>query len=969
MLCALLGLTATGGWAAVEIQNADFAAGVNGQLPEGWTGDEAAAGVLAFFDADGHSGKSCLRYHAQEDGEQAFLTQAVTLEPETEYVLSAWLKSDGTTRPAVDVRQPGERNSVARVASEGSATWQKSSVRFNSGPVTEAEALLFGDLGPGRTSRAGQAWIDDVRIAQAGEEPLEGPIPGGFVGPPPGENLALGKGYTWLDKPTYSYATDDGDITQLTDGEHSVGYFWVQKSTVGWQLRRPLSITIDLEQAAPICGVSFNTAGGTAGVGWPAMIFILTSTDGESFDYVGELISLSGEHGLPDPQRYVIHRYVTDRLKAAGRYVKLVICPAAAFLFCDEIEVYRGEFSLAEAEPGQPVENDEALIAQHRLQGIVGVRLTYDIQELRRILARAELKPAENDPLAERLDALLEEVVSAEFESVDFWRGLPYNELHERIYAVNAAIRRAQEMPETAIWQKSRWDMLDPMEPPEGEGASVSVPMMNGEYRSAAFNVTNYSDRPALARISVEMADGTAADFVTVQEVQYVQTQERQVVANALPVADKDEEGRAEIRVPAGMTGQVWLTLHPEDLAPGQHRGTIKVEMGPGSFEVSLTVEVAPMQFPRPPLAVFCWDYVGDTISYAPNVTDLEAVAENLRSHYVDAPWAHPGNIPWPEEGAIDEAGHLTTPLDFGPLDRWIDRFQQARLYCMFTSMTGGHRLRSGLKLGTERWRTAMGEWITAIVEHVWENGVEAERLALLLVDEPHSEKSEQLIVDCARALKAAQPAVRIFEDPVRPDPTQALAEMYEVCDILCPNLPRLMLGGEKAIEFYHSLQEREKRLFIYQCSGPHKLLDPYTYHRLHPWHAWRVRATGVGFWGYIDAQKTGSSWDNFKCGGTSYSLVYADDTHLADSKQWDALREGVQDYTYLAMLTDELAKRGGVEDSAAVRQARELLERVPDEVAGEWNPGAFKWAADRDRSGADEAREEVLHALIALAK
>ena len=123
MLCALLGLTATGGWAAVEIQNADFAAGVNGQLPEGWTGDEAAAGVLAFFDADGHSGKSCLRYHAQEDGEQAFLTQAVTLEPETEYVLSAWLKSDGTTRPAVDVRQPGERNSVARVASEGSATW------------------------------------------------------------------------------------------------------------------------------------------------------------------------------------------------------------------------------------------------------------------------------------------------------------------------------------------------------------------------------------------------------------------------------------------------------------------------------------------------------------------------------------------------------------------------------------------------------------------------------------------------------------------------------------------------------------------------------------------------------------------------------------------------------------------------------------------------------------------------------
>ncbi len=818
LVCGLLAVTTSGCWTAVDIQNADFAAGVVGQLPEGWTGEEGAAAVFEYFDADGHSGTTCLQYHAQQ---------------ETEYVLSAWLKSDGATMPTVEVRQPGEKAALARVASDGSTTWQKFSVRFNSGPVSQAAVQLFGDRGPRRMSRAGKSWIDDVRIAKAGEEPLEGPIPGGYVGPPPGENLALGKSYTWSQKPSYGYSTDEGDSTQLTDGQHSVGYFWVQKSTVGWQMRKLLSITIDLEDVAPICGVSFNTAAGTAGVGWPAMIFILTSMDGESFEYVGELISLSGEYGLPEPQQYVIHRYVTDRLKAAGRYVKLVICPAAKFVFCDEIEVYRGDFSLAEALPGEPVEDDQALIAQHRLQGIVGVRLMYDIQDLRKILADADLKPTQRDDLSRRLDALLDEALATKFDRVEFWRGLPYNDLQARIYAVNAAIRRAQGLPEIAIWQKNRWDMLDPMERPEGEGASVTVPMMNGEYRSAAFNLTNYSDRPLQAKISIEMADGTPADFVTIQEVQYVQTQERQVVADALPVAGRDDRGWARIPTPAGMTKQVWLTLHPTDLAPGRHQGTIRVEMGAKSFEAPLSVEIAPTQFPRPPLSVFCWDYVGDTVSYAPNVTDLDGLAENLRSHYVDAPWAQSGSVPWPDEGAIDEEGHLTQPLDFGALDRWFDRFPDARFYCMFPNMLGGYRLRNGLELGTQRWQTAMGEWITAIVEHAQARDIEPERLCLLLVDEPHSDKNEQLIIDCAQALKQAQPRITVFEDPVRPDPTQALQEMYEVSDILCPNLPRLMTGGQRAIEFYQQLQRAGKRLFIYQCSGPHKLLDPYTYHRL----------------------------------------------------------------------------------------------------------------------------------------
>lgn len=936
---------------AVEVQNPGFD-GIVRTMPEGWQASADASEVFAVNDADGVSGSTSLRYSSEAELEETFVEQAVRLEPRTEYVLSAWFKSDGTTRPVVAVLQPEERNFVARVACDGSQAWQQARVRFNSGPVTDALIRVYGDFGPGRASRAGESRVDEARIVLASEAGQEGPpIAGGFAGPPPGENVALGKSYTWNVAPTYSLSTDPGDVTQLTDGEHTVGYFWAQQSTVGWKLRDPLELTIDLERIEPIAGVSFNTAGGAAGVGFPAMIFVLTSADGENFEYHGELVALSAEHGLPEPQTYVIHRYASDRLQAAGRYVRFVVSPASQYLFSDEVEVYRGEFAVADATPGEPVESTEQLMEAHRLDGIVGVRQMYDIQDLRARIARAEVADALKQQLNTRLDGLAEEVRAQHVEEVEHWRGLPYNDLHARIYAVNAPLLRAQGFDELSVWPARRWDMLDPMAAPEPGEVEINALRMSGEYRSGAFNITNLSDAPVTARI----IGGPQA-----HEVQFVQTQERKVTSNALPVAETDETGAALIEVPAGLTKQVWLTFAGETAAGP----TISVEIGGERIaQIAVRDEVLPIEMPPPPVSVFAWDYVGDKVTYAPGFTAQEEMARDLEEHFVDAPWAHPGTLPWPAEGAIDDDGHITQPLDFGPLDRWIARFPGARLYLMYGSLNSGNI--RGARRGTERWATAMGEWATLLTEHLREQGVPPERWAILIIDEPHAEETEQIIVDVARAMKAAVPELQVFEDPVRPNPAEALPELYEVSDILCPNLGRLYTGGRRAIEFYQALQRDGKRLFIYQCSGPHKLLDPITYHRHNFWHAWNLGATGVGFWGYVDSSHTGSSWDNFKGGGTSYSLVYADDqNHLATSKQWEAVREGAEDYTILWMLRGAVEGHQGAETDA-VRNARGLLETLPGEVTGPWSPGSMRWADERDRSGTDEARERLLRALV----
>ncbi len=120
----------------------------------------------------------------------------------------------------------------------------------------------------------------------------------------PSDNIALGASYTIDPSPNYGHCTDPDDLEQLTDGEYTEGYFWVHKSTVGWQEKAPSIFTLDLGAVQPIRGVSFSTAGGVADVEWPLTIRILVADVDEQFHEVGDLVRLSEQqHGPLVPTR------------------------------------------------------------------------------------------------------------------------------------------------------------------------------------------------------------------------------------------------------------------------------------------------------------------------------------------------------------------------------------------------------------------------------------------------------------------------------------------------------------------------------------------------------------------------------------------------------------------------------------------------------------------------------------------
>jgi hypothetical protein len=163
------------------------------------------------------------------------------------------------------------------------------------------------------------------------------------LGPQTGDNIAKGKTYAMSPTPNDSGCTDAGDATQLTDGIYTAGYFWCQLSTVGWSYPSSTpTIIIDLGSIQPIKGVSYNTAGGCAGVQWPSAINMSVSNDGINYSSIGDLAAISNsEHGdAPTYGTYAIHRYWTEQLATNGRFVKIAVTEGS-YIFVDEIEVYR----------------------------------------------------------------------------------------------------------------------------------------------------------------------------------------------------------------------------------------------------------------------------------------------------------------------------------------------------------------------------------------------------------------------------------------------------------------------------------------------------------------------------------------------------------------------------------------------------------------------------------------------------
>jgi len=780
-------------------------------------------------------------------------------------------------------------------------------------------------------------------------------------------NIALGRPYT-LSPPNYQRCTDPDDIIQLTDGQYVEGYFWVQKGTVGWVGGGTKFVTIDLGRVRPISGVSFDTAAGVADVQWPASILVYVSDDGELWHCVGDLVQMVSPEALPPYGQYARSKLTAMGWRVHGRYVQLAIELRGSYGFVDEIEVYEGDpTALTEPLPGEPVNDVPTHLKLMTFNGLLRQQFRRDLQAVREDIDAPGLTDEQRGVLAARADELLAKVDQAPLVQPEGFRAvLPMTELEREIFALQAEVWRAQGKPNLRVWHCHRYDYLAPSAEPKksSEPAALSVRMMNGETRADVVNFTNAAAQPARLRLRIEgLPGGTNPNYVVVREVLHVGTRnfDRGTVAAALPEALRDQAGWT-ITVPSGMTVQAWFEFSPRQLPPGRHSGRIVVQPEGGrAIQVPIRLVISPLRFPaQQTLLVGGWCYTDGSGAYGVTPQNRDAFINFLREHGVNAPWATSAAMP---EGAYDADGNMTQPPETVRFDEWVAKWPGARMYMIF--LAKGDTI-AGHRMGTAGFDKCVGQWARFWADHVRAIGLKPSRVGFLVYDEPSDATGYAINEAWARAIHAAEPEFRLFVDPIPTSP-DGMESMIGAMDILCPNRA-IWLALDWMASYYAARRERGKELWFYSCSGPTRSFDPYSYYLLQEWHAFAVGATGSCFWAFGDTGGV-SPWNDYVGAGAGpYCPLYLDETGVTCAKWMEALREGIEDYEYLAMLRRWIDQHI-MEATDRPAQAEKVLRAAVDKVMATQDGANFRWDREVDRSTADRARADVLDALERLTR
>jgi F5/8 type C domain len=785
-------------------------------------------------------------------------------------------------------------------------------------------------------------FLDEIKIIRGNDSLLE--------------NIALNKTYSLSPTPNYSLCSDAGDTTQLTNGSYYTGTSlpWTQASyTVGWNWLDPnwTEIKIDLGSDQAIDGASFNAAIGVAPseVREPISITVLVSNDDSTYYKAGEIISLSSENGIPQmPSSSTTHSYWTDRLATHGRYVKFIPSMGGVFLFVDEIEIYKGHSDMLSQSRGSAVTDLTDILKKDQIRGGTARRIMLDIQNVQtQTDDDTSLSDEERDEIESMLAESVDEIMYlADSNPSTFTTELPLNSSHSRVFSALQKLWEAQGKSGLNGWLIPP---LDPLSPTQEIGTistsnGVDVTMMQGEYRTIAFNLSNASSSDMSISLNITgLPGGTNPSYIKVKEVAWTDTISGFPVAVAMPDALTDASGYV-INIPSGMTRQVCLTFNPTSSSPGKY-GIFSGSVTAGSVTVPVDFRLSRISFPAQPLlSLGGWDYTNRDVYSGMTTVNRSAMISLLEENFVDTTWATNSVMP--------------NPASFTAFDDWHDRWSSPRNFRIFLNVGTSF---NGYQMGTTDFNNAVATWIDAYADH-WENelGLDLSQIGLLLKDEPKNSTTANTITNWANAISAAQPDIIIWEDPAFSDP-ENWSSLFSVIDVLCPHRPSFLAGSET---YKDAFRNSGKTLNFYSCKTGGKILDPYSYYRLQAWTAWEENATGMFFWSF---SYTGgvSSWNEYNAKTFNASLIFLDpaSSDVVTGKQMEAAREGVEDYEYLNMLKNRITVLTGSNHSS-ISAAQTLLNGAGSAVLDDDDADELYWPIDKDRETADAKRIEVLDML-----
>jgi len=748
------------------------------------------------------------------------------------------------------------------------------------------------------------------------------------------KNLALRKACKFLPKPNYRLCTDGSDVIQLTDGR-TFGSQWTKESTVGWEKAEPaVEIVIDLGQRSAVYEVRIHTVGGgRADVEFPEFAAVLLSNDGRVFQFAGLISSKELQNVRGSGYRGIPRMLKAGNINAAGRYVKLVIKPKQRYVFLDEVEVF-GD-SLSVAKKTQLRNNLEVFKTSKEL-----LKRIADYVQLSENTAATVKSVKEN---RSKLPGELSEEILAELKILAKKVDLPANKIYPanellgirgQLGKIRAGIYKAvYEKPFVCLPANPMKIVFEKEMLLRGDLKELDIRLWQNEYESAAFNIVNCSGEAITTAVSISPLMGPAGKKVdsnktfTVRRAIYVKGSTVGSIADALVL-----QAERPFTLQPGELTQIWLTIFNPALTAGKYKGAIGISAKTAKPKalpvesIAVAVEVQKKEFPE--------NFALNTCNWGCyRVASMSETARDFYSHRINVCFIDVGDIPFPRS-ASGPHGVFRKP-DFTKIDTVIQTHNYARTYLLFLNFRSNKKDfgRFGRWM-TPSWKAAFSSWLKKLAAHLKDVGVGYDKWALHPFDESLCDEYYEL----AKLVKSIDPKIRLYANSFGKGPNQFM-RFRELIDIWC-------LQDSHCVRYPKWLQIIKgfgRKVWTYDCLGPAKAKDPYSYYRLMPWRAFKRGQTGAGFWVYHDGlnyKNVAVPWDDTLKPRGYYGVVYGAQTsplgelteNIVSSRRWEAWREGVEDYQYLYELRQAINK-AKTKDPKMARTAQETLERQVNRV------------------------------------
>ncbi len=543
----------------------------------------------------------------------------------------------------------------------------------------------------------------------------------------------------------------------------------------------------------------------------------------------------------------------------------------------------------------------------------------------------------------------------------------------------------------TVWWASSGWKVSQTRPVPNRRGAALEIRAARNEAEAAQLVVRPALDLADFHAHSTELTADTGAtiprEAIEVLRVRYVPIQkqtDRLGCEGLWP--DPLPPFTGPISVPADMNQPLWVRVTvPEDTPAGVYEGHVSLSARGYAEEAPVRVLVYDFTLPKDMTCQTAFGFIPEDVFEHHRITDeaqkraiLEAYWENCSAHHIsvyDPAPLDPYTITWrklgkdegadldPADRALLQQHPLTPEIDWSAWDQVTTRaishyrFNSLRLQDMPGLQKDSDTVQNlqGFEAGTREYYLAFDAFYKKLEAHLREQGW-LEEAILYWFDEP-TEREYPFVLDAfVRVKQAAPDIIRMVTEQVEPG-------LIGGPNLWCP-LPN-QYDHEKANE----RRAAGERFWWYICTGPKApyaglFIDrPATDLRVWLWQTWQHDIEGVLIWrlnhwhyprqlggGPQNPYEDTQNWtilNGFKhgYGNGDGRFIYPPEAAASgrqeetvmdgpvDSIRWEMLRDGIEDYEYMAMLSRLLETKGDAVSRWRRARFRKLLE-VPASVS-----------------------------------